>query len=608
MDKNLDLAADELFAKLRSQFSHIKMKDEAGDPTDEPKLARQFYFNFTKNNVPLGSIRVDLSQDEGLVVIFSNDIVQGQPDAVRNIWFNFIEELREFSKPKMLDFEVRNINLKNLDKRGENTMTESKLWGGNRTSYQDLGETRLIIKHNQPINPDLPAGRTLHIESIYVENAAGERFRYPVRHLNGARAMAEHIAHGGTPYDDIGKFVIGLSEELSSLRKFKNYVSRTSGVSEAMGDINNRVVERIEEIKKQINSLQKSSFYESFAESFTKSEEKDIPEEIVNDWVDRLTVKSFNEELKNVFPYIYKLVGEEIHPVKEIDYSDILPNVSEVDTTESLKIENTLPEERKFEFYLDKILGEDGTIFSQNDQEQNIAIEKLNELLSQEFPVGTDGTNAIESLQEIIGDDELNEVFKELADINPNSDVRSILKDYIQIKDEENGTDIMNQLNFEGGAEAQAPQPEPAAEPAAEPAPQPEPAAAPPSMAMSPGVAMEGSIKRVIERAKKAGMTAEDKFELFGEEISLADAIKRAGLDVNEFFNDGYQDSGDEIVEFVKSMFDENGNTPKGPTGVLLSVEKKFGEEALDKAKHVMNELMSKAEMQRIQELAGLAK
>lgn len=610
MDKNLDLAADELFAKLRSQFSGITMKDENGDPTDEPKLARQFYFDFTKNNVPLGSIRIDLSQEDGLTVIFSNDIIQGQPDAVKTIWFNFVEELREFSKPKMLDFEIRNINLKNLDKRGENQMTESKLWGGNRTSYQDLGETRLIIKHSQPINPELPAGRTLHIESIYVENSAGERFRYPVRHLNGARAMAEHIAHGGTPYDDIGQFVIGLSEELSSLRKFKNYVSRTSGVSEAMGDINNRVVERIDEIKKQIGSLQKSSYYESFAESFTKLEDKEIPEEIVSDWVDRLTVKSFNEELKSVFPYIYKLVGEEIQPIKEVDYSDILQNINSVEVETYNNQEKVLPEENKLEAYLNKILGEDSTIFSKNEQEQSIAVQKLNELLAQEFPVGSDGTNAIESLQEIIDDDELNEVFKELADINPDSDVRKILQDYIKIKDEENGTDILSQLKFEGDSEEPAPEPAappaPAPEPAAAPAPMPAPAA-PPAMPMSPGVAMESKIKTAIERAKKAGMKAEDTFNLFGKETTLADAIKNVGLDINEFFDQGYEDSGDEVVEFVRSMFDENGNTPKGPTGVLISVEKKFGEEALSKAKQVMNELMNQGEMRRIQELSGLA-
>lgn len=615
MDNNLELAATELFAKLRSQFPTIKLKDEEGNDTDEEKFARNFTFDYEKNNIPLGSVSVDLSSKDGLVVIFSNDIIENQPNGIKTHWYRFIKELSDFAKQKFIKFSVRDITKSNLDKRdheflskkhGEAQMTESKLWGTAKTSYQDLGETKLIIKHTQPVNSDHPAGRTLHIESIYIENQAGERFRYPLKHINGARAMAEHIRHSGNPYDEIGQYIISLSEEMSSLRKFKGYVSRTPMVSEAMGDISLKVIERIEDLKKEVNNLQKSSYYETFAESFVKTTVNEIPEDIISDWVDRLTVKKFNEELKSVFPYIYKLVGSDINPVKEVSYEDLNNDVSEQFYVPEIK--KTLSLEDTFEQMLEKIVSEESSIFSKEEAEQSAAIEKLNQLISQEFPVGTDGSNATESLAEIIDDDELNEVFKELADVNPNADIRNILKDYISIKDEENGTDILSKVNFENQPE---PQSEPAATepaapvspPAAAPAPTPE---APPSMPVSPGVAMAENLKKVINKAKKAGMKAEDKFSLFGKEITLADAITSAGLDINEFFDQGYKDSGDEVVEFVRSMFDEDGNTPKGPTGVLISVEKKFGEEALDKAKHVMNELMSQAEMKRIQELAGL--
>lgn len=610
MDKNLNIVAEELFAKLRSQFSKVSLKDESGNPTSEPELARQFSFDFSVKNVPLGSIRIDLSQEDGMVILFSNDVIENQPGNVKKHWFNFIEELREFTKPKMLKFSIRDLNLSNLDKRGETQMSESKLWGTSKTSYQDLGETKIIIKHTQPVNYELPAGRTMHIESIFIENAAGERFRYPYKHLNGARALAQHVAHGGTSYDNIGTHIISLSEEMSKLRMFKGYVERNPIVSEAMSDINSKVLERIQEVKKEIHNLQKSSYYEEFAESFTNAEQTEIPEELVNDWVDRLTIRSFNEELKNVFPYIYKLVGENSAPIKTLTPDDLL-NSETVDAQE--QIANEIDELNDFEGYLNKLVGEGADIFSNDEEQQSIAIQKLNELVSQEFPVGPDGSNAIESLSEIIDDKELEEVFKELADINPESDVRAILKDYIKIKDEENGTDILGQINFPEAGQ------EPAAEPAAEPAPADAaamappadaaamaPPAAPPSMPMSPGVAMQENLKRVIAKAKSAGMQAEDTFTLFGREVTLADAIQNAGLDLNEFFDSGYNDTGDEVVEFVRSMFDQDGNTPKGPTGVLISVEKKFGEEALGKAKQVMNELMSQAEMKRIQELSGL--
>jgi len=617
MDKNLDLVAKELFGKLRSQFSNIELKDQNGEATGEENLARNFTFDYERNGVALGSISIDISDEDGLVIIYSNDILEDQPDGVKKRWFNFLREISDFSKQKMLKFSIRDITKSNLDKRdykflsqkhGEAQMTESKLWGSAKTSYQDLGETKLIIKHSQPINLNLPAGRTMHIESIYIENQSGERFRYPMKHLNGARAMAEHIKHGGNPYDEIGQYIVGLSEEMHSLRKFKGYVSRTPVVSEAMGDISERVVGRIEELKKEVSNLQKSSYYESFSESFTKIESNEIPEDVVNDWVERLTIKSFNEELKNVFPYIYKLVGTDINPIKEMSYDDFV-NLENDDVSVSEQ-KKTLDVENSYEVFLNKLIGEGTDIFSNNEEEQNSAIEKLNQLVSQEFPVGTDGSNATESLAEIIDDKELFEVFKELADVNPNADIRNILKDYIAIKDEENGTDISEKVNFPDDV-SQEPAAEPTDPAAAAPAPT-DPAAAapapaaPPSMPVTPGVAMAENIKRVIERAKQAGMTAEDTFTLFGREVTLADAIQTAGLDLHEFFDNGYKDSGDEVVEFVRSMFDEEGNTPKGPTGVLISVEKKFGEEAVDKAEQVMSELMSQAEVKRIQELSGI--
>jgi len=55
-------------------------------------------------------------------------------------------------------------------------------------------------------------------------------------------------------------------------------------------------------------------------------------------------------------------------------------------------------------------------------------------------------------------------------------------------------------------------------------------------------------------------------------------------------------------------MFDaETGKFPKGETGVLIACEKKFGEGAVSKAKNVVNELESRADLRRIRELSGLS-
>jgi hypothetical protein len=280
-----------------------------------------------------------LDQRDGLVINVSGDLTDDRTQSTHHNAYEWIKSFRSFAKDRLLKFDATNMGKSNLDKRdyqflakrGDGNMMESKLFGTARVSYQDLGEARLIIKHNQPVNTDLAAGRTMHIECIYIENADGERFKYPTKSINGARALAEHIKHGGIPYDGIGKHIIGLSEELASLRKFKNYVGRQDQLSEAMGDITSKVMERIEVVKKEIHQLQRPTYYQQFAEAFEEQDARIIPEDVMSDWVDRLTIRTFNEELKAVFPYIYKFVDESQLDVLEINAEDLLDEVFDGD-------------------------------------------------------------------------------------------------------------------------------------------------------------------------------------------------------------------------------------------------------------------------------------
>ena len=610
MDKNLDPIAKELFGKIRTQFPKIQLGNADSKVTDRPEDARFFEFDFVVNGKNLGTVSVSISNDDGMVVMYSTSIVDDQPDGVKHLWFKFLKELREFARARLLNFDARDISKNNLEKRdyeqlaknsGEGTMTESKLWGTSKTSFQEMGEAKLIVKHSQPVNYDLPAGRTMHIESIFIENAEGERFKYPFKHLNGARALATHVAHGGTSYDDIGQHIIGLSEELSKLRMFKGYVDRHPMVAEAMDTVNAKVYERIDQIKKEIAGLQRPTYYSAFAESFSKREEKNIPEDVVNDWIDRLTIRSFNEELKNVFPYIYKLVGEEVAPVKELTAEDLVSE--EVCPTCGMDPCNCDHSEEKevkefadFQSYIDQLVGEESNLLNVDDETQSGAIEQLNQLMSQEMPAGVDGTNATQSLKGIIDDPELIDALKEIGKVNPEMDVRDLVKGFLEKYDEQNGTDIASKINF--GAEAPAPTAEPA--PPAAPT-EPAPAAAPAAPVA------ESAFAKAVRKAATAGMQLEDTFSINGKSFTLKDAIEKAGLKVGDFFTEAVDKEQAEIVEFIKSMYDEQtGSFPKGETGVMIAVEKQFGEEATKLAQHVISELSTIYEANELRRLAGL--
>ena len=338
MNSNLDKIALDLYQLLDARFPKMEIGDENAEvlskKTDIPK-ARFFDFDYKSEGVTLANISITLDEDDGVLVEISGDLGEGRHPMI----LKFIRGLRSFAKDHLLSFSIENTGKDKLDKRDYHfkakrkdeqmePIMENKMYGTVKLSYQDLGEARLVVKHSQPVNQDLAAGRTMHIDSIYIENSQGERFRYPYKHLNGARALAEHIKVGGNPYDAIGKHITSLSEELAQLRKFKNYVNRNNTLSEAMNDINGRVSDRIDVIKKEVHSLQRPTYYNQFAESFKAYDEQIIPEEVMNDWIDRLTIRTFNEELKSVFPYIYRLVDESEIPVKELSPDEMLSELS----------------------------------------------------------------------------------------------------------------------------------------------------------------------------------------------------------------------------------------------------------------------------------------
>ena len=320
--KNINKIASDLFDKIRGRFPSVTIGDEEGKMTNVPEDARFFDFSFKSEGVDLGKVSVSINEDDGIAVIVGRDIAQNQVESIQDRWFDFLKELRIFSKKRMMQFDIRDINKSNLNKRdynflaqkrsGDNTMAESKMYGTNKTSYQKIGNARLAIKHTAPVNMESATGRTQKIGSIYVESPEGERFKYPFKHLSGARAMARHVSEGGNAYDDFGKYISGLSEELSKLKKFNQYMNRSGVMAEALAEYTDITKERAGTIKKEIQSLQKESFYSEAINNFVASVVEDVPAEVEESWVDQLTIKQFNEELKDVFPYIYKLVGENI--------------------------------------------------------------------------------------------------------------------------------------------------------------------------------------------------------------------------------------------------------------------------------------------------------
>lgn len=341
MDKNLNVIAEELFNKIRGRFPSVTIGNDEGKVTNVPTEARFFDFNFTEGANDLGKVSISL-EDKAIAIMYSNSFITAEDTLTKNKWYDFLKEIRFFAKKRLLNFDTRDITKSNLNKRdykflasntGEQTMSESKLYGTSRISYQDVDSARINIRHNRSVNPDLPAGRTQYIETIYIESSDGERFKYPYKHLSGARAMARHVAEGGKPYDKFGTQIVGLSEELAKLKKFKMALGRNNIMAEGLSEYTSIVTDRIEEIKEGIFALQTKEAYEITKETFehiSVEEKTTMPDETAANWIDQLTVKQFNEELKDTFPFVYRLVKEKTTP-KELNNMEDLLGENQID-------------------------------------------------------------------------------------------------------------------------------------------------------------------------------------------------------------------------------------------------------------------------------------
>lgn len=584
--QNIDIIAEELFSKIRGRFPGVTIGDEEGNVTQEPKQARFFEFPFREADADVGKVSISLSEEDGVVIMHNKDVAEN--NVSKSTWYDFLKELRTFSKKRLLNFTTRDITKSNLEKRdykylaqrsGDSNMTESKLYGTSKISYQDVGEARLVIKHNESIDQTSPTGRNRSIGRIYVESPQGERFLYPYKHLSGARAMARHVAEGGNAYDDFGKHITSLSEELAKLRKFKNYMGRSSVMAESLSEYMDVVKERVASVKKTIESLQKPKFYAEAFEAFAPVVLEDVPADVAENWIDQLTIRQFNEELSDVFPYIYKLVSE-ASKAEEINPDDL--------DESGLQRYTGIKKYGKKGFEELQKAGREGAGEEEKGKIKDKYLSKEEAELEQGF------------------DDMMGQFADESFDPQSEPSKQDMMADEFMTA-------------YEKGGE--------------------------PALAKAMGISDQELDQEITEYGMEHGLHADDDrddiiqgvieqmIDNMDEGNAYAHAVKKAKMNGKKKGDKVDGPDGDEITiekdektplgEFILSYYDrENGTFPKGETAVLTMIEKDYGEEFIEPAKTFIEkinqtfeefqmranpqQMETDSEYDRMRELAGI--
>ena len=353
--------SQDLFNKIRSQFTNIRLGDENGAATAEPESAVFFEFEFQEDSDTFGSVSVSIADGETMKVFYNRNLVDKIDEDSKNEWYSFLKELKDFAVEHQLRFDVRDITKSNLSKQDYENLADTNktvntdgmseelnritklagvvkapvaegLTGTSKSSFENLDKTRLIIRHKGKVDETVPGSRSRQIQSLYIENEDGERFKYPLTHLAGARAMQRHVSNGGRPHDEFGEHIVATSEDIAKLNSFSRYVTNKDQLNDNAGDIITQTKLKLENLRGYMKNIAKQSHYEAASNDFKTADEQVLDDETVAKLREKFTMKNLDNRVEDALPLINKIMSEYDDEEDQMKIKDTQPTVIPKDT------------------------------------------------------------------------------------------------------------------------------------------------------------------------------------------------------------------------------------------------------------------------------------
>jgi hypothetical protein len=327
--KTIEIISQDVFDKIRSRFENLQMGDEEGSITMDPRLARFFDFDFAMEGTTLGRVSISINELGTLKVFYGRSLLEDSDPISRHYWYNFLREMRNFAKRRLLRFDTRDITKSNLNKedfqflakagtKDENmNVSESvKFSGTKKTSQGVVEKIKIKIKHKKPIEDESFGARSRrnNMEAIFIENEIGERYKMPVLWLEGAKMMARHCQEGGKPWDELGEAINSICHRVAELQGFKRHAVIHDSMNLEASKILERVGMTLENLKAQAHRISTRQGYREWSESFeptsTMQGMVELDAATMEDYKSKFTVSSFKEDLAKYFPLIHSIMQE----------------------------------------------------------------------------------------------------------------------------------------------------------------------------------------------------------------------------------------------------------------------------------------------------------
>ena len=302
---SIKTVADKTYNLLKGYGFNIDTFNKVGEVVGDPAEAIRFFVEdpnlLVTLNVPDEEIRLSISKNTE------------QTDKLR-------KQLENLSKDYLmnLDFRVFGRTLKpssdSVDVAKETNMKEEAIkeaslgpvQGSLKTSYQPLDNVKLIVKHSKPVNEEIRGARSRNISKIFIQ-ANEERFYFPSKNLQGARAMARHIYNGGVMHDSIGESIVQMCKDFGTLKEFIRYVNKKGLINEDNQEYVTLARQQMDNIRTAFKRVAGVKTYSKAIESITDESNIDIVTEV--NLEDHFTETHFDDKVGNAHETLSKLVN-----------------------------------------------------------------------------------------------------------------------------------------------------------------------------------------------------------------------------------------------------------------------------------------------------------
>ncbi len=302
---SIKTVADKTYNLLKGYGFNIDTFNKVGEVVGDPAEAIRFFVEdpnlLVTLNVPDEEIRLSISKNTE------------QTDKLR-------KQLENLSKDYLmnLDFRVFGRTLKpssdSVDVAKETNMKEEAIkeaslgpvQGSLKTSYQPLDNVKLIVKHSKPVNEEIRGARSRNISKIFIQ-ANEERFYFPSKNLQGARAMARHIYNGGVMHDSIGESIVQMCKDFGTLKEFIRYVNKKGLINEDNQEYVTLARQQMDNIRTTFKRVAGVKTYSKAVESITDESNIDIVTEV--NLEDHFTETHFDDKVGNAHETLSKLVN-----------------------------------------------------------------------------------------------------------------------------------------------------------------------------------------------------------------------------------------------------------------------------------------------------------